>query len=49
MGQGRAQDSIDSLSKDQQTYAVLVGVHRGNVLWYNKKVLEKNGIKVGDK
>jgi glucose/mannose transport system substrate-binding protein len=40
---------IDLLSKDQQAYAVLVGVHRGNVLWYNKKVLEKNGIKVGDK
>ncbi len=43
------QGLIDLLSKDGQTYAVLVGVHRGNVLWYNKKVLEKNGIKVGDK
>jgi glucose/mannose transport system substrate-binding protein len=37
------------LTKNGQTYAVLVGVHRGNDLWYNKKVLEKNGIKVGDK
>jgi glucose/mannose transport system substrate-binding protein len=27
---------------------VLVGVHRGNVLWYNKKILNKHGIKVGD-
>jgi glucose/mannose transport system substrate-binding protein len=40
---------IDLLTKDGKTYAVLVGVHRGNVLWYNKKVLEKSGIKVGDK
>jgi glucose/mannose transport system substrate-binding protein len=40
---------IDLLSKDQKTYAVLVGVHRGNVLWYNKKVLQKAGVTVGDK
>ena len=37
------------LTTNGQTYAVLVGVHRGNELWYNKKVLEKNGINVGDK
>ena len=42
-------DLIDLLTKDGKTYAVLAGVHRGNDLWYNKKVLEKNGIKVGDK
>jgi len=42
-------DLIGLVSKDGKAYAVLVGVHRGNVLWYNKKVLEKNGIKVGDK
>ena len=42
-------DLIDMLTKNGQIYAVLVGVHRGNDLWYNKKVLEKNGIKVGDK
>src|SRR4029077_2647844 len=42
-------DLIGMLTKNGQTYAVLVGVHRGNDLWYNKKVLEKNGIKVGDK
>jgi glucose/mannose transport system substrate-binding protein len=40
---------IDILTKDGNTYAVLVGVHRGNVLWYNKKVLQKNGINAGDK
>jgi glucose/mannose transport system substrate-binding protein len=42
-------DLVDMVTKDGNAYAVLVGVHRGNVLWYNKKVLEKNGIKVGDK
>ena len=40
---------IDLVSKDGKAYAVLVGVHRGNVFWYNKKVLEKNGINVGGK
>lgn len=40
---------IDILTKDGKTYAVLVGVHRGNVLWYNKKVLQKNGINAGGK
>jgi len=40
---------VDMLSKDGKTYAVLAGVHHGNVLWYNKKLLDKNGIKVGDK
>jgi glucose/mannose transport system substrate-binding protein len=40
---------IDLLTKDGKTYAVLVGVHRGNVLWYNKKVLEKNGVTAGPK
>src|ERR1700756_1738624 len=40
---------IDILSKEGKAYSVLCGVHRGNVLWYNKKLLEKNGVKVGDK
>jgi glucose/mannose transport system substrate-binding protein len=40
---------IDMISNGGQIYAVLTGVHRGNVLWYNKKLLERNGIKVGDK
>jgi glucose/mannose transport system substrate-binding protein len=31
-----------------EVYAVLVGVHRANVLWYNKRVLEKHRIKVGE-
>ena len=40
---------VDMLAKDGKIYAVLAGVHHGNVLWYNKKLLDKNGIKVGDK
>ena len=39
---------LDQVSKGGDVYAVLVGAHRGNVLWYNKKVLNKYGIKVGD-
>jgi glucose/mannose transport system substrate-binding protein len=42
------QGLLDQVSKGGDVYAVLVGVHRGNVLWYNKKVLEKHKIKVGD-
>src|SRR5258707_10907371 len=40
---------VDLMTKDGKTYGVLAGVHRGNNLWYNKKLLEKNGITVGDK
>jgi glucose/mannose transport system substrate-binding protein len=40
---------IDMLTRDGKTYAVLTGVHRGNVLWYNKKLLAQNGIKIGNK
>jgi glucose/mannose transport system substrate-binding protein len=39
---------IDMMTKDRKIYAVLAGIHRGNVLWYNKKVLDQNGIKIGD-
>jgi glucose/mannose transport system substrate-binding protein len=42
------QGLLDQVSKGGEVHAVLVGVHRGNVLWYNKKVLEKHGIKVGN-
>jgi glucose/mannose transport system substrate-binding protein len=37
------------MTKDGKIYGVLAGIHRGNNLWYNKKLLEKNGITVGDK
>src|SRR6202048_2842931 len=40
---------VDLMTKDGKTYGVLAGAHRGNDLWYNKKLLEKNGITVGDK
>ena len=40
---------IDMMTKDRKIYAVLAGIHRGNVLWYNKKLIDKNGIKIGDK
>jgi glucose/mannose transport system substrate-binding protein len=40
---------VDLMTKDGKTYGVLAGIHRGNNLWYNKKLLDKNGIKVGDK
>lgn len=39
---------LDLVSEGGEIYAVLVGVHRANVFWYNKKVLEKHGIKVGE-
>jgi glucose/mannose transport system substrate-binding protein len=40
---------VDMVSQDGKAYAVLTGVHHGNVLWYNKKLLDKNGIRIGDK
>jgi glucose/mannose transport system substrate-binding protein len=40
---------VDMVTKDGNAYAVLTGVHHGNVLWYNKKLLDQNGITVGDK
>jgi len=39
---------VKMTSNDGKPYCVLVGVHRGNVLWYNKKLLDKAGVKVGD-
>jgi glucose/mannose transport system substrate-binding protein len=40
---------VNLIAKDGNIYAVLAGIHRGNVLWYNKKLLDKNGIKIGEK
>jgi len=39
---------VDMMSQDGEVYQVTVGVHRGNGLWYNKKLLEENGITVGE-
>jgi glucose/mannose transport system substrate-binding protein len=35
---------IEMVSKDGKIYSVPVNIHRGNVLWYNKKVFEENGL-----
>lgn len=34
---------IDMVSKDGNIYSVPVNIHRGNVLWYNKKYLPTTG------
>ncbi len=39
---------VNLVSQDGNAYAVLTGVHHGNVLWYNKKLLNQNGIKVSE-
>jgi glucose/mannose transport system substrate-binding protein len=39
---------VGLMTKDGEVYQVTVGVHRGNGLWYNKKLLTDNGIEIGD-
>ncbi len=39
---------IDMMSVGEDVYQLTVGVHRGNGFWYNKKVLDDNGITVGE-
>jgi glucose/mannose transport system substrate-binding protein len=39
---------VGMMTQDGEVYQVTVGVHRGNGFWYNKKLLEENGISVGD-
>jgi glucose/mannose transport system substrate-binding protein len=36
---------IDLVSKDGHIYSVPVNIHRGNVLWYNKKIFDQHGLK----
>lgn len=38
-------DLVDMVSKDGKIYSVPVNIHRGNVIFYNKKVFEDNGLK----
>jgi glucose/mannose transport system substrate-binding protein len=38
----------DLMTVGDDVYQVTVGVHRGNELWYNKKLLDENGITVGE-
>ena len=40
---------MDQVTVDGEQYAVLTNVHRGNGFWYNKAVLDANGITIGDK
>jgi glucose/mannose transport system substrate-binding protein len=39
---------VNLMAKDRKIYAVLAGIHRGNVLWFNAKLLQKNGIQLSD-
>ena len=39
---------VDQASWESEQYSIPVGVHRGNGFWYNKEVMEANGIEVGD-
>jgi glucose/mannose transport system substrate-binding protein len=38
----------DMMTQDGNIYLVLAGVHRGNGFWYNKLVLDEQGIEIGD-
>lgn len=38
----------DMMSREGNIYLVLAGVHRGNGFWYNKKVLDEQGITIGE-
>lgn len=38
------EELVDLVSKDGDIYSVPVNIHRGNVIFYNKKVFEENGI-----
>ncbi|MCK6578724.1 MAG: ABC transporter substrate-binding protein [Anaerolineae bacterium] len=38
----------EMMSRDGSIYLVLAGVHRGNGFWYNKKVLDEQGITLGE-
>src|SRR5665811_2375419 len=42
------QGLIDQVSRDGEQYLVPVGVHRGNVMFYNKQVMADNGLEVGE-
>jgi glucose/mannose transport system substrate-binding protein len=42
------QGLIDQCTRDGNQYLVPVGIHRGNVFFYNKQVLADNGIEAGD-
>ena len=41
-------DLIAQATWQSDQYSIPVGVHRGNGFWYNKSVMDDNGIEVGD-
>ena len=42
------QGLIDQCTSNGDQYLIPVGVHRGNGLWYNKKVVSDAGVTIGD-
>ena len=42
------QTLLDMVSQDSVPYLVVLNLHRSNTLWYNKPLLERNGITVGE-
>ncbi len=39
---------VEQATWESEQYSIPVGVHRGNGFWYNKQVMDDNGIEVGD-
>ena len=39
---------VEQATWESEQYSIPVGVHRGNGFWYNKRVMDDNGIEVGD-
>jgi glucose/mannose transport system substrate-binding protein len=39
---------LDQVTFDSKKYLIPVGIHRGNVLFYDKKLMSDNGITIGD-
>lgn len=39
---------LDKVSKDGAPFMVLLNLHRSNTLWYNKPLVERRGIEIGE-
>ena len=44
LGEVMPEALVDAQSKDGKVYGVATGAHRGNVLWFNKKLLAEAGV-----
>ena len=40
---------LDMVSQDGAPYLVILNLHRSNTLWYNKPLLERHGITIGER